>query len=594
MKKTTLFKTMFAILFLFGTLFATNAQLLVENFDYPIGTVLTTAATANATTGWASHSGNGTQNIDVTAGLSFTGYAGSGVGGAANVDNNGQDINKSFALQKAGTVYAAFMVNTGATNNQGYFLHLGPATMSSTFYTRVWVNGTGSALTLTKGSSVTDATWVPITAGTTALVVIKHDFTALSTSFYVLNSFSATEPASANVTFLDTIPTAAETAGIGTIGLRQYHANQRIIVDGIRVANTWALAVAATTGEEPVATPTFTPANTMLPEPTAISISCATEGATIYYTTDGSEPTTSSNVYSAPFTVSKQTTVKAFATKAGKDNSSVNTITYTFPDVAVANIAAFNALSAGTVAKITGTITVVYQNANNLFVQDASGWLLIYGQPGKTYQSGDQLTNVIGRFLMYGTAPANFPELELISGVTLPDGVAGTPATAAVVTPASLTNADLNRYVAFENVEIAANVTYATTGEIEDGTIVNGAGTMIIRNHYNLIGATFNAGDKVNIKGIVRSNSNNIQIYILSIGKVTGIDKPQNNIAKIYPLDGNVIVVSEKAQRVEIYNTLGQKLVSRNVTAGTNTIPVSARGILFVKMGDKTSKILVK
>ena len=342
-----------------------------------------------------------------------------------------------------------------------------------------------------------------------------------------------------------------------------------------------------------VKTPTFSPASGIYTAPLSVIISNETEGAAIFYTTDGSEPTASSTPYTTPISVSTTTVVKAIATKAGLDNSTVATATYTFP-VDVANIAAFNALAVNTVAKITGTITVVYQNGSNLFVQDASGWLLIYGSAGKTYQSGDQLTNVTGSLLMYGTAPADFPELVLISGIALPDGVAGTPATAAVVTPASLTNADLNRYVSFENVEIAANVTYATTGDIEDGTIVNGAGTMIIRHNYKLIGATFNAGDKVNIKGIVRTYSNEIQIYVLSIGKVTGIDKPQNNIAKIYPLDGNVIVVSEKAQRVEIYNTLGQKLVSRNVNAGTNSIPVSARGILFVKMGDKTSKILVK
>ena len=54
-----------------------------------------------------------------------------------------------------------------------------------------------------------------------------------------------------------------------------------------------------------------------------VSISTTTDGATIYYTTDGTEPTTSSTEYTDAFTVSATTNIQAIAVKTGMINSAV-------------------------------------------------------------------------------------------------------------------------------------------------------------------------------------------------------------------------------------------------------------------------------
>jgi hypothetical protein len=54
-----------------------------------------------------------------------------------------------------------------------------------------------------------------------------------------------------------------------------------------------------------------------------LSITTATDGATIYYTTDGTDPTTSSSSYSAPIDFWQNGTVKAIAVKEGMDPSLV-------------------------------------------------------------------------------------------------------------------------------------------------------------------------------------------------------------------------------------------------------------------------------
>src|SRR5690348_6507110 len=78
-----------------------------------------------------------------------------------------------------------------------------------------------------------------------------------------------------------------------------------------------------------VATPTFNPAAGTYGSTQMVTISDATTGATIYYTTDGSTPTTSSTQYTGQITVSSTTTIEAMAAASGMTNSSVATATYT-------------------------------------------------------------------------------------------------------------------------------------------------------------------------------------------------------------------------------------------------------------------------
>src|SRR5208282_1511341 len=78
-----------------------------------------------------------------------------------------------------------------------------------------------------------------------------------------------------------------------------------------------------------VATPTFSPAPGTYSSPQSVALSDATSGATIYYTTDGVTPTTSSPVYNSPIPVDATTTIEAIAVKSGYNNSAVASGTYT-------------------------------------------------------------------------------------------------------------------------------------------------------------------------------------------------------------------------------------------------------------------------
>jgi chitinase len=78
-----------------------------------------------------------------------------------------------------------------------------------------------------------------------------------------------------------------------------------------------------------VSAPTFSIPGGNYTETQSITVSCATDGATIRYTVDGSIPTSSSTACSGPLNVSNSTvTIKARAFKAGMVDSDLAKATY--------------------------------------------------------------------------------------------------------------------------------------------------------------------------------------------------------------------------------------------------------------------------
>ena len=89
--------------------------------------------------------------------------------------------------------------------------------------------------------------------------------------------------------------------------------------------------IAETTYEkmDTVAKPEFTPGGEEFVQAVTVEISCSTDGAEIYYTLDGSEPTVGSQRYEASIEITSTTTIKAIAVKDGYVDSEVSEATYT-------------------------------------------------------------------------------------------------------------------------------------------------------------------------------------------------------------------------------------------------------------------------
>ena len=263
-----------------------------------------------------------------------------------------------------------------------------------------------------------------------------------------------------------------------------------------------------------VAAPLLTPGTGTYYVPQTVSMS-AQNGATIYYTLDGTTPTENSTVYTEPFVVNATTTVKAIAVD-GEDVSNVTTAVYTVTlPIEVANIAAFKAVdNTSNIYKITGDVTVIgqYSNKYHTFIQDNTGALYIYGTMANAYNPGDVISGgVCGTYSLYNGLIEMKP-----AGPAAAEGTPGTAIDPIVVTLAEL----ISNYADYEGKLVtvigataAQDRTFGTSSATKGANITQGDATVQI---YNTWGAITNkeiaTGDVLNVTGYVIRYNNTVEI----------------------------------------------------------------------------------
>lgn len=165
-----------------------------------------------------------------------------------------------------------------------------------------------------------------------------------------------------------------------------------------------------------VATPTFSPAAGTYSSTQNVTISCATDGATIHYTTDGTTPTDESPSYTDAISVSATQTIKAIATKTGLASSEVASASYTIsngdPEPVVLIIDGSKLTSTATTESVTKTydgVDVVFSDGakyqsssgDNKFTNKA----ILIGKSGKNIHA--TVPGTITKFEIYANKGAS-------------------------------------------------------------------------------------------------------------------------------------------------------------------------------------------
>ena len=147
----------------------------------------------------------------------------------------------------------------------------------------------------------------------------------------MLTLTDATPGATIHYTTNGTTPTATSTLYAGPITIAATET-----VQAVAIATGYSLSAVSSkaytyTPLPLAAAPYFSLAGGHYTTPQVLTLTDATPGATIYYTTNGTTPTTSSTKYTGPITISTSETVIAIAAAPGYTNSNPASKAYTIP-----------------------------------------------------------------------------------------------------------------------------------------------------------------------------------------------------------------------------------------------------------------------
>ncbi len=355
--------------------------------------------------GYGPNASGGTPGIGKSVAIKFDTYDNQGEGpNSTGLYLNGvaptvpaTDLTPSGINLHSGTTFSAHVVYDGST----LALTLNDPVALKTFTTSWAVNipatvgGNTAYVGFTGGtggytSSQKIGTWTLSSASgqTTATPTFS-----LATGTYlgaqILTISDATSGATIYYTTNGSTPTTSSTQYSGPLAITSTQTIKAIAKAG--TAGVSGVGSVTLTIESQVATPSFSPVGGTYASAQTVTITSATSGATIYYTTNGTAPTTSSTQYTGPISVTSSKTLEAIATASGYFNSNVGSATYTISTQTQAAMPAFS--PAG------GT----YTSGQSVTISDAtSGASIYYTTDGSTPTTGS--TRYVGAISVGNTS----------------------------------------------------------------------------------------------------------------------------------------------------------------------------------------------
>lgn len=280
-----------------------------------------------------------------------------------------------------------------------------------------------------------------------------------------------------------------------------------------------------------------------------VAISCATEGASIYYSVipaDGASTNDDGTPYDGPFSVTQACLVKAWAKAEGYKDSKVAEAEFKVP-AGVDNIEDFYATNTTEASKpdvyvFNNPVSVVYQSGNYLYLNDQTGWLLAFGKLDNTYKNGDVLNGIAGSNSYYNGAHQMTPVAATFGSAT-----AG-----ATIEPNVYQCEELATDMAHEYVQVPA----CTISKIVDGdkvsyTFSDETADVVLYDQFKLNIIPEEPEGQYTITGFVANYKGTLEVFPVTIwdSAVEGVNADANVVGEVYyNLQGVRVIEPAKGQ----------------------------------------------
>ncbi len=280
-----------------------------------------------------------------------------------------------------------------------------PATATSSIYVPVPAAFSSSAVGTTASLSICNTlSGVDAPVCTTPVPAITLAVTALAASSGTITA-TPTPVMTSGQTVLTAQFQKAATAGAAPnlgapAGPVTFVADGTTLAPAPLVLDTTATFTAQTTSVTATAAPTpvITPAAGAYTGAQMVTITDSAAGAAIYYTQDGSTPTSASTLYAGPFSIAASQTIKAIAAVSGSLNSAVATSAYRITiRPATQLIFQVQPVTTGATAPLTPAVQVAVEDATGAVVADSAApvTIAIRANPGNATLSGTLTVNAV-------------------------------------------------------------------------------------------------------------------------------------------------------------------------------------------------------